>query len=160
VGTRRASKRKGNKVWTVVLIDQVITDSTSGFDIVEDVDWVSGTASRRATIKSIVGYLNFVSLLAAQTEIRGYVGVTDENAATAAPSAVTTYSNEDIMWTLGWASMNEVTAGFDGNQHQEISIQHSMRKIRSGQDCRLALETDIANAYHCSGLLRALLILD
>jgi len=155
----RGASKKGNNVWTIAIINRTVGTSTLSDDIVEDADWSLGAQSRTATISSIRGYLNFVPIITGTARIDGYFGVIDKDATSGAPGLAATYLDEDIMYSFGYDSVNEAVAGFDVNIHMDVKVTGSSRKIRTGQDCRVVLVSDVAAAWKVTGVLRAYMLL-
>lgn len=157
----RGAKRKGNHVWTIAIINRpVIGLTTLSDDIVEDADWAEISQGRTATVLSIVGYLNFVPIITGSARIDGYFGVIDKDATSGVPGLAATYLDEDIMFSFGFDSVNEAVAGFDTNFHMDVNVTGSSRKIRTGQDCRIALVSDVAAVWKVTGTLRAYMSLE
>ncbi len=156
-GRRHSAKRGKNYTWVATVIAQDITTSTTQLNLVSDDDWFGGTGQARATIIAVRGWLSFANQLVAEVALFGYVGVLDEDATSSDPTAADTYVDEDIMLTFGVSSMNEAVAGFDGAQAMLIDIK-AKRKIRTGQDLRINMRTDIANGYRVNGVIRTLLL--
>jgi len=155
----RGASQKGNNVWTIVIINRTVGTSTLSDDIVEDADWSLGAQSRTATVSSIRGYLNFIPIIPGTARIDGYFGVIDKDATSGAPGLAATYLDEDIMYSFGFDSMNEAVTGFDTSSHMEVNVSGSSRKIRTGQDCRIVLVSDVAAAWKVTGVLRAYMLL-
>jgi len=158
---RHVSKRKNN-VWTVVLLDGVAIPASGlvSSDIVSPSDWErSASGKEEATVLTVRGWLSYVNkLVLADNNPNGvfqYVGIQDEDISTSpTPTAASTYTEEDIMWTGGHLFPFESS---DGSSHTtEFNIK-AQRRITSGQDLRHVMEVGAGSDLLVSGVIRALL---
>lgn len=148
-----------NTVWTAVIVDELVTTTITEVPLVVDADWSEATSQRKCTIIAVRGWLSLTPLVVAEADLFGYFGVHETGAASGLPSAIGTYLNEDIMMTFGRGSVNEATAGFSESMRYEVDVK-SKRKMRTGQDLRLVLNSDVANGFHVGGVVRCLLKLN
>ncbi len=160
----RASGSRGpkNNVWAVVLADEVPVASLASvsFNIVQDSDWQGGTGQERGTILRIRGWLSVNNKTTTGVRPDGawfaYVTVQDEDAAVASPIDPQSYIDEDILWT-GGGQFTATDTNATGHV-TEINIDiKTMRKIRVGQQCRLAVFNASGGTMNVSHVLRALL---
>ncbi len=148
-----------NQVWANVLLNGVAVDDSPviGSNIVQSSDWALGNAAERATLLRIRGALvvrKGVSLAA--TEMMACIVVMDEDIASGAvePWLIGTYADEDVLWTATIAT--PATGASDGwSGHIPVDVK-AMRRITSGQDVRILLQTNATVNVVVSGLLRGL----
>ncbi len=158
----RGSKQRGQNVWTTVLTAQasLASGASVSFDIVADVDWTAIGGTERATLMRIRGYLNVIHKLTtgsfADAPVLAYIGMFDEDEASPAATAVTTYTDEDILWTGGhlFAFADTGTVGPTWRQEFDVKAQ---RKIKSGQECRLVVTNAASIAISLNLVIRGLL---
>jgi len=158
-GIRRASRRKGNYLWTAVLAEQIpLTAATLAFVIVADGDWQRSSGQSRATLLSIRGYYTIFNVGVLASDFKAYIQVVDEDAPSEAPISVGTYVSEDIMWTGGFSKAASSQSG--ATFHHEIMNVKAKRKIRTGQECRMVVRASVTSEWQISLVLRGLLKLD
>ncbi len=164
-GFTRSARGKGgpkNNVWTAVLADQVVIAASglSSFNIVQDSDWTSITGAERCTLLRTRGWLSFHNKTTTGVRVEGAVflviQLTDENAGSSDPSVVSSYSDEDTLWTGG--GVQTVTdTNATGHVTDLLVDVKAMRKVRKGQDLRLIVANTGAATVEISFVLRALL---
>ncbi len=154
--------RRHNNVWSVVILDW-ISVAASGFtqaDIVSPSDWErAGAGMERATVLTIRGWVSYAAKQALAdvnpNNVFQYIGVQDEDIATSpSPTAASTYTEEDIMWTGGHVFPFESSDGSSRTIEFNVKAQ---RRITSGQDVRHVLEVGSGSGITLSGVIRALI---
>jgi len=163
-GFHRSRSKRGpkNNVWTVALEDEVVlaAGATLTFDIVNRADWQrSGGANERATLMRVRGWLSVIHKISSGSIVLApwfaYISIQDENAASSSASDVTTYADEDILWTGG--GMFSFTDTGDAVSHmQEIDVK-AMRRFNAGGEVRLVLTNSSIVAMSVTGVQRGLL---
>ena len=153
---RRSVKQTKSGVWATVMLDGIdVTTTNQAFDIVADADWVVIAGTRMATIRGIRGWLSIAKRTSTVANAMMAIGVTSENVGAAGgmvPNVVTNYADEDVMWTGGFQGGASVSTFRDW----DLDIK-SMRKIRSGKECRLYAISDTDIDIRISGVIRAYL---
>ena len=163
-GFSRAASSRGpkNNVWTTILAEDVDIGAggLSGFNIVQDSDWTASAGSERATILRVRGWLTVHNKTS--TGIRGdgafFLGIflLDSDAATPNPSVASTYVDEDTLWTGG--GMFTITdTNATGHVTDLLPDVKAMRKMRKGQELRIAVASPGLTNLRVSFVLRALL---
>ena len=163
-GTRRVSRRKGQFIWTAILIDQVaLSGTTQGFPIVLSADYSLTGSQSEATLMAIRGWF---SLSAGNTGSRdtafmGIVKKDEDESSTGAsmdPGIIDFYVNEDVLWTGGWLQSAGWTQVGDRSNYHEILNIKARRKLKTGNDISLqAVQQAGSTAMQISGVMRALL---
>jgi len=155
----RASKQRGNLLWTAVLgTASDITAATSTFAIVADGDWQRGSGQSSATLLAIRGYMTIYSIGVLESDVKAYIQLVDEDAASEAPVSVGTYVSEDILWTGGFAKGDSSATG--SNFHHEVFNVKAKRRMKNGQEVRLVIRASVASQFRVSLIMRGLLKLD
>ena len=156
-GVRRKSGPKNN-VWSVVVMNQVAVSTTViEFPIVESADWQGGIQGfQHGTLLRIRGWMSTaqVNTTAASVAVFAAVYVVDEDEATNDPSALVTYTDEDVLWTGGIQFTGGTTTAPGHSQLWDVDVK-TMRKINSGQDVRMTIVATGASIL-VSGILRGL----
>ena len=158
----RASRGPKNNVWTVVQAEaQVQTNTTVEAVIVAPTDWsgVAGLGLERATLLRVRGWLSAAPAVedVSTGGIFFVIYVVDEDAALVNPLDVSTYVNEDVLWTGGaqFAGQGALAIETRPSVEWEVDIK-AMRKLTSGQEVRLAAQVITGLNVRWSGTLRGL----
>ncbi len=134
----RSSRARGMNVWTTVLFSDVTVGTGAIFqtDIVADSDWVPAAGTARATLKRVRGWYTCIvkdaSLAKSQFVAFSYIGLFDEDESAPAASTVSTYSDEDVLWTGLWRSPGQAGTAIEAPPGItfEINIK-AQRKMRA-----------------------------
>ncbi len=160
---RSISRGPKNNVWSVVLLEQALVDDTPTVEavIVAAGEWQPASSGfEHATLLRIRGWLTAsASFVASDSQVLfAMIYVVDKDAASANPLNATSYAEEDVLWTGGWAWPQRGTGAVERDVSQQMLIDvKSMRKIDSGRDVRLALRASSTTVLEVSGIVRALI---
>ena len=162
-GIRRASRKAKQWVWTAARIDLDLNTAATplGVDLAAGADWRSTTTGyETATLTSIRGWLMASPLDGTATQHISFALITkksNETAFSAAdPNDVTTYVNEDILWTAGYSAPNQSEAT---GIYYSIDVK-TKRKLSVNDDIRLIFSEAAAispQATNWRGLVRCLI---
>jgi len=158
---RSTSRGPKDQVWaTVILVNQVVDDDpTIQFNLVQPTDWTAVGSAERATVLRVRGWLAFSPPLGVPSTMFSIISLMDEDIGVGGSSPVdaATYGDEDILWTYGQSVA--VTAAATDIVIPTINVDiKSMRKITSGMDLRISLESagPAAAGWTINGVLRSL----
>jgi len=160
-GVQRAAKKTKNQVWTTILADDLTlgAGATTSLAVVDDADWTVVGGSERATIMRVRGWMSVITKGVtgsfARVSMFSYIGVSDEDAPPESAAAVGTYAEEDIMATYG-TNFAFTDTGTVGRSWDQLIDVKAMRKIRTGQQCRLVLTNSGIIGVFFSLVVRAL----
>ena len=165
---RRRFRRAGssglkNNVWSVVILADVPVDDTPTVEasIVVPDEWQPALSGfEHATLLRVRGWLTATApqgVTAIQT-LYAMIYVVDVDDTPNNPSVATSYTEEDVLWTHGWAW----GAGGAGSVEKEttpgvVVDVKAMRRIDSSKEVRLALRCNSTVVVSVSGVLRALI---
>jgi len=155
--SRSYSSGGKNYVWAVALIDSGLTTTPVRHQLVTDTDWEAIAGQASATVIAVRGYLAFRSIGTTLCDSAYYIGVLDGSFGSfASPGAVTTYVDEDIMWTGG---LNKGAGAVEARMlHHEVINVKAKRKIKSGMDLNLILYCTVDTQVNVTGVIRTLLL--
>jgi len=163
---RNFAVRRGpkNNLWTVILSanDVTATLATSAQPIVASSDWRRGsaTSAEMATLLRIRGWVTMVPDQVAGVHSTGswfsYIMVVDEDAASPPASSVSTYGDEDVIWTSGGAFAETSATQAPVVDRTFIDVK-AMRRIKSGQEVRHVMTNLTDGNVLQSNVIRALL---
>jgi len=160
---QRGRQVRGQNVWSVVLWTD-LTIASGGLvsvDVISDSDWVPAGGTARATIKRTRGWAVTNSKDDAAAHAFNiqylYLGVYDEDEASLGGELVSTYVDEDIMWTGGGMQPFQ-DAAFPGSAalHWEVDSK-AQRRIKNGQELRFVITNVSTDTVETSGVMRSLL---
>jgi len=157
----RGARVRGLNTWTSILALEValVAGSNTQFDVVNDTDWVPSSGTAKATLLRIRGWLNMVSKVGSGSFAGGalfaYIGVFDEDTASPAANLVSTYVDEDILWT-GGVQFPFLDSGAADAYRLDVDVK-AQRKIRNGEEVRLVVTNNLVVPVDISFLLRGLL---
>ncbi len=157
----RGAKARGLNTWTTVLGEDVTLTAggSVSFDIVADSDWVPAAGTARATLMRTRGWFDIINKDTSGSFAGGsvfmYVGVFDEDVASPAASLVSTYVDEDVLWT-GGGQFPFQESGAAMSLHKHIDIK-SQRKLTTGSEVRVVITNAMVVSIEMSFVLRALL---
>jgi len=161
--TRFARKAK-NYIWTAVRVDLNADLGATPLqaNIVQASDWTAAPGFRRGTLMAVRGWLCagagvFTNIardsraLIAKEAAEAPVGSLD-------PNLVTTYVNEDVLWTGGYNSVS----GSTGPVFFDVHVK-TKRKITVDDEIRIVVSEALAgapNGVSWTGILRGLINLN
>jgi len=162
-GRRTRSRARGpkNQLWASLLFDeQAVAATAIEGAIVAAADWAVNTGTERGTILRTHGWV-CVSRDPTDTGNTPFfmmIYLTDKDTGVVDPSAIATYSEEDILWVGGtqYASGN---AGAVEGARQAITMNidvKSMRRITQGQELRFCIIAGDATGGVLSAVFRSL----
>jgi len=157
----RGSKQRGLNTWTTILGEDVTLTAggSVSFGIVEDSDWVPAAGTARATLMRIRGWHAFLSKdnsgSFAGGSIFAYIGIFDEDTASPAASLVSTYVDEDVLWT-GGTQFPFQDIGQSAVWHEHVDVK-AQRKLTTGLDVRIVITNTMSVDLELTFLYRALL---
>jgi len=159
---RSVSRGPKNNIWTVVILDVVsITTSVTEANIVEPDDWQPSTSGfERATLLRIRGWLCAASIPTDvnAASLMAMIYVCDADDSVNSPSAVASYTKEDVLWSYGWSWPGANAASVEKPSSTTVMVDvKAMRKISSAQEVRLSVVGSDATTATVSGVLRALI---
>ena len=162
---RRGTKTKHNNVWTAVVIEDVlVTTTTLLASIVTPDEWqASSSGFKHGTLLRIRGWLSLARNEAVDASGTTFMAiyVEDQETAQSDPSLVTTYNEEDVLWSAGVILAAKAAASVEqAPSHQFIVDVKAMRRIDSGQAVKLVLVSSTVNLLRVSGVLRGLVRVD
>ena len=161
-GARRSSGPKNN-IWTSVLAagSSIAAAAIPNFNIVQGTDWERSAAGKEiGTLLSIRGYLTVQNQLIDEAlgsgQLMAYIGKFDAGEGVINPGVVGTYVAEDILWTGGKAMPAVAAADHWDGWHVEFNVK-AMRRISSGEEIRLVIANQSANAVQATMVIRGLI---
>jgi len=160
----RAVRRKGNKIWTANLFAELDPLSTVlSADMVVKGDFAP---FKQITMRTVRGWLHLMPFTGSTLDDTVFmmICVVDEDIASTSPTldptVVSTYIDEDILWTGGATTVhdsNGVLIG-SGGHFFDINVKTD-RIIQEGQKLRFVYSNlDGTGEQMLSGVLRTLLI--
>ena len=161
--SRKFTDRGGNNyIWTVGLIDEalVVASPFNQLNIVTDADWSVVGGQRTCTVMSVRGWLTFRSVGVLDAFAAWYITTqdADEIAVGMDPLNPTTYVEEDILYTGGFAKPSGTGTG-SAQMTEQVNVK-SKRKLKSGRELRLVAGADAVDEIHITGIFRCLLKLN
>jgi len=154
---RRAMRRNKHWVWTAVLMDDTAMTANTDLDliIVTGADWSALTAGNdEATFTRARGWFQVRAGTQVPVLLHAYVALYDKDETSKNAKAVTTYVEEDILWTGG--GLTESTSAIGQNYVERIELDIPVkRKMRAGQELRLVVRTNVG--ANVSGVVRGLM---
>ncbi len=161
-GSSRGAKQRGLNTWTTVLaVDtEITTGASTSCSIVQDSDWVPAGGTSKATLKRIRGWLSCITKDVtgsfAQSIVMCYIGLFDEDDTPPPPQSVSTYVDEDILWT-GGGVLAFTDTGTVGRSVDFDLDSKAQRRMRNGQTLSLVVQNVSAASLQVSLVARALL---
>ena len=159
---RRSSGATKNQLWIPTIMDEVTVNS-SGVEVVlcNGTDWAIGGGFEKATILRVRGWLSFT--LDPLNTVAGGIAMmiyhVDEDDTGVSPIAAVVYTDEDVLWTQGfaWGAGNAGAVEARRGYHFNVDVK-SMRKTNNGSDLRLSLDSfNASQGSAMTGVLRVLL---
>ena len=150
-----------NYIWTAARIEIDVNTGATPLraTLVQSTDWTQAVGFRRATLLGIRGWLSWRALTAsASGDARAIIMKDATEAAVTAqdPNVITTYVDEDILWTGGYSGPPGSTSyGFN-----EVINVKAKRKITVDDTIRFVVSESLIaspNATRVAGVLRCLL---
>jgi len=164
--TRARARTKNHFSWTATetILLNVIPGDMLDFPVVDPIiDLDNPTAHVECTLLRMRGYLHVIPNGIVANEdwscmIAAYVLDEDESVTTVPPSAVSTYTHEDILWTDGAGGFlpSAVPIDFAHGHHFTVDIK-AKRKLAAGQVAHVVVENTGGIDIAVMGVIRGLI---
>jgi len=158
--SRAIGRPKKNLVWAALRIELAMTTTVSAQRLVQDSDWVAIGGQPSCTIIAVRGWLAFRAAGVNTAQAKWYIGTADEDITSIpSPDAISTYVDEDIMFTDG---LDKAAGAVDGQgmlHHSVINVK-AKRRIKSGKELQLVMRASVNTEIAVSGVIRTLLLLN
>ncbi len=153
---KRGFHRKGEYIWTAVLMDEVnIASTPQGLPVVLSADFsLTGAQSSGVTLMAIRGWLSMMMTNSTANQT-AYLAICkkDEDESTTGvsmdPGIIDFYVNEDVLYTTGWLCPGFQTAVGErpGVQILDINVK-ARRKLKTGNDISLQVVSQGGRRYN------------
>ena len=159
--SRTGTRGPKNNIWANALMNETaVGTAVVSVPLVDATDWVRATGLERATLLSVRGWLSVSATPTIVTLVTWFavIYVADKDASAVSPIAVATYGEEDILWSggLNWPLGGAGAVERGPAAMMPINIK-AMRRITSGQEIRLDMDSTVASIVTVSGVIRSLL---